>query len=162
MRTAPHTSDLPSTGRFIVYLLVISGLCFLSTIATHAQKRTISGQIVSTLDDQPLAAAAVTTISPGPDIYVFTDEDGHYSITLPEKTSSIVVCSWEMKTKTIPIRGRSRIDIELEPENVVFEEVLVVFYEDSASYRTYFRPEEIEAIYKLQHKPGFFGLLTNR
>ena len=162
MRNTPHASDLPSPGRFIVYLLVISGLCFLSTVATRAQKRTISGQIVSTLDNQPLGAAAVTTISPGPDIYGFTDENGNYRITLPEKTSSIVVCSWGMKTKIVPVRGRSRINIVLEPENVVFEEVLVVFYQDSASFCTYFRSEEVEAIYKLQHKPVFSGLMTNR
>ncbi|MBL7113593.1 MAG: hypothetical protein ISS19_16765, partial [Bacteroidales bacterium] len=101
MKNTQHNSDLPSTGRLIVYLLVISGLCFLSSVAIHAQKRSISGQVLSTLGDQPIQAAAITTISPGPDIYVFTDENGHYKITLPEKTSSLIICSWGLKTKTI-------------------------------------------------------------
>jgi len=162
MKTTPHTRDLPSAGRLIVYLLVISGLCLLCSVAARAQDKSISGQVFSTLDNFPLKAAAITTISPGPDIYVFTDENGRYQITLPEKTSSIIVCSWGLKTRTIPIRGRSRIDIELEPENVVFEEVVVVYYKDSASYAGYHLPEQIEAIYDRQNKTGFFEFLSIR
>jgi hypothetical protein len=162
MKTTHHNSDLPSTGRLIVFLIVISGLCFLSTVAIHAQTRTISGHVRSTLDDQPLKSAAITTISPGPDIYVFTDENGRFEITLPDRTTSLIACSWGLKTKTISIRGRSQIDIELEPENVVFDEVLVVYFVDSAAYKGYYQPDRIEAIYKLSQKPNFFGFLSNR
>ncbi len=143
-----------------VYILI----CFLTltTYTINAQKRTISGQVFSTLGDQSVKSAAITTISPGPDTYVFTDENGTYEITLPDKTSSIIVCSWGLKTKTIPVRGRSQINIELEPENVVLEEVLVVYYQDSASFNGYYLSDHIEAICKLRHNPTFFGFLSNR
>jgi hypothetical protein len=158
-----YQQSLPATGRLILYLLVISILCFFSCISTTlAQSRTITGQVISTLGNDPLKGAAITTISSGPDIYVFTDENGHSQITLPEKTSNLIVCSWGLKTRNIPIKGRSRINIELEPENVVFEEVLVVYYQDSARYEGYYHSDQIDAIYKLQHKPGFFGFLSNR
>ena len=143
-----------------VYILI----CFLpfTTTIINAQKRTISGQVVSALDELPLKAAAITTISPGPDIYVFTDEIGFYEITLPENTSNLIVCSWGLKTKTIPIRGRSRIDIELEPENVVFDEVLLVYYEDSCKYTGFYDPKQIDWIYKHQNKKSLFGFLSDR
>lgn len=162
MKNTQHNSDLPSTGRLIVYLLVISGLCFLSSVAIHAQKRSISGQVINTLGDQPICAAAITTISPGPDIYVFTDEKGRYEITIPENTSSLIVCSWQLKTRTIPVRGRSHIDIELEPENMVFDEVLLVYYQDSALFKGFYDQEQIDAIYKQQTRKNFFGFLSSR
>ncbi len=34
MKTNQRNSDLPSTGRLIIYLLVISGLCYLSSVTT--------------------------------------------------------------------------------------------------------------------------------
>ena len=57
-----------------------------------------------------------------------TDEDGRYSIDVPDNGSVLVFSLLGYKTMEVPVAGRSVVNVQLEEESTVLDEVLVVGY----------------------------------
>ena len=57
-----------------------------------------------------------------------TDEDGRYSIDVPDSGSVLVFSLLGYKTMEVPVAGRSVVNVQLEEESTVLDEVLVVGY----------------------------------
>ena len=107
----------------------VYGLCtflvlFLVTIqSVHAQDHTVSGTVVSALDNQPLPAA--TVLETGTLNGTATDIDGLFTLEVGNPNASLTVTFVGYVSQTIEIEGRSEITISLEEDTGLLEELVV-------------------------------------
>ncbi|MEX2594181.1 MAG: TonB-dependent receptor [Anditalea sp.] len=119
-------------GRHYLYGLVFQ-LFFLNLLAVG----TLSGQdttdvaditITGTVSDQngePLLGVTIT--AEGTEIGTVTDEEGNYSISVPEG-STLEFSSVGFESQNIAIRDQSTIDVTLNEEVAALDEVVVIGY----------------------------------
>ena len=103
-------------------LLFIAG--FLMTVTSFAQM-TVSGN-VSDETGEPVIGASVIIV--GTNTGTVTDFDGNYSISNVNSDASLKVSYIGYKTEEVAVGGRTKIDIQLKPDNEVLDEVIVVGY----------------------------------
>ena len=103
-------------------LLFVAG--FLMTAVSYAQT-TVSGNVT---DDtgEPVIGASVMIV--GTSTGTVTDFDGNYSISKVDQNASLQVSYIGYKTEKVAVNGRTKIDIQLKPDNEVLDEVIVVGY----------------------------------
>lgn len=92
----------------------------------HAQTRQITGTVTSAEDGMTLPGVSI--VARGTTIGVSTDMDGNFSITVPEGVTALEASFVGMRTLEIPIDGRSVINIEMEPDILRVDEVVVIGY----------------------------------
>ncbi|WP_200977383.1 DUF4139 domain-containing protein [Echinicola sp. 20G] len=85
----------------------------------------VSGKV---LDEMGQAIPGVNVIVDGTSIGTVTDIDGRYDITLPHGAKELKYTFVGYQPKLIPIQS-SAMTVQLEPDNVALEEVVVVGYE---------------------------------
>ncbi len=85
----------------------------------------ITGNIT---DDQGEALPGASVVVSGTTTGTITDIDGNYSLTVPSDASSLDISFVGMKTITVPINGRSVINVELAPDLGELQEVVVIGY----------------------------------
>jgi TonB-linked SusC/RagA family outer membrane protein len=103
----------------MIAVFVFSGLSLL-----FAQTTVITGTVTSAEEGEgPIPGVAVTVF--GTTIGTTTDIDGKYSLEVPETAIRLVFQFVGMKSQEIPINGRTRIDVTMEPELVGIDEVVV-------------------------------------
>lgn len=89
-----------------------------------AQNLTVTGKVLDE-NGQPLPGAFL--VCKGTSNGTATDGDGHFSIEVP--TGAILVASYiGYCEKVVPVEGRSRLDIALEPDVLLMEKAVVVGY----------------------------------
>ncbi|MDT8392700.1 MAG: TonB-dependent receptor [Bacteroidales bacterium] len=98
-------------------------ICF--TSASFAQF-TVSGIVADANDETGIPGA--TVIQKGTVNGTTTNVDGFYSLTVPSGEDTLQFSYIGYKTITIPVNGRSVIDIMLEPDLQELEEVVVIGY----------------------------------
>lgn len=103
-------------------LLAIAG--FLLTTAVFGQTVKVSG-LVTDASNAPVPGVAI--LETGTSNGVVTDEQGSYSITVPANATLEISCIG-YSTQTIPVSGRTSIDIQLVEDNEFLDEVVVVGY----------------------------------
>lgn len=89
-----------------------------------AQGVTISGQVT---DDMDVVIGATVKVVPGKTGTV-TDVDGNFKLTVPSSAKSLVISYVGYKTKTVDIKGRTQINVQLEPEAQMLDEVVSIGY----------------------------------
>ena len=94
------------------------------TAVSYAQT-TVSGNVT---DDtgEPVIGASVMIV--GTSTGTVTDFDGNYSISKVDQNASLQVSYIGYKTEKVAVNGRTKIDIQLKPDNEVLDEVIVVGY----------------------------------
>ena len=92
-------------------VLVSMLMLLLGTSAAFAQKRTISGKI-SDASGKPIPSVTVTV--KGSSIGTTSNNEGVYSITVPDKAKTLVFSYVGYKPQEIDIADRSAIDVALE------------------------------------------------
>ena len=94
----------------------------------NAQSKTIAltGRVLEADTNQPIVGAAV--MIKNTNTGVVTDVDGMYMIGITDPKAVITVSSMGYKSTTIPIEGRSLIDVYLEFDSESLEDVVVVGY----------------------------------
>jgi len=103
----------------MIAVFVFSGLSLL-----FAQTTVITGTVTSAEEGEgPIPGVAVTVF--GTTIGTTTDIDGTYSLEVPETATRLVFQFVGMKSLEVPINGRTRIDVTMEPELVGIDEVVV-------------------------------------
>ena len=85
---------------------------------------TISGQVT---DDMDVVIGATVKVVPG-NTGTVTDVDGNFKLTVPSSAKSLVISYVGYKTKTVDIKGRTQINVQLEPEAQMLEEVVSIGY----------------------------------
>ena len=89
-----------------------------------AQGVTISGQVT---DDMDVVIGATVKVVPG-NTGTVTDVDGNFKLTVPSSAKSLVISYVGYKTKTVDIKGRTQINVQLEPEAQMLDEVVFVLH----------------------------------
>ena len=95
-------------------------------LGDEARDVTVTGRVISSDDRQSLPAVNVVVV--GTTTGTATELDGSYRITVPNETDSLRFSFIGFETQTIPILGRTRIDVTLRPESYEGDEVVVIGY----------------------------------
>lgn len=97
----------------------------LKTTIEQPQQREIKGMVTDNVGE-PLPGA--TVMVKGTTIGTVTDAEGMFSLRIPMNAQTLQVSFVGMKTKEIPISGRTTFEIMLEEEAIGLEEVVAVGY----------------------------------
>jgi len=102
-------------------------MLFLFAVGIHgtveAQSRTLKGQVVNEADESPLIGARI--IVKGTTTGSFTDQEGKFSLKLPDNAKTLVVSYIGMLTKRVNVEGKSEVTIALKEEAVQTGEVII-------------------------------------
>ena len=117
-----HTQIMELKSFFVRTWILTSILCLISAIAWADP---VSGKI-SDEGGEPLIGA--TVIAQGTTTGVNTDENGSYSLDVPDGVTTLVISYIGYQTQEVEIGGRSTINITLVEGTSTLEEVVVVGY----------------------------------
>ncbi|MDR2809748.1 MAG: TonB-dependent receptor [Tannerellaceae bacterium] len=107
-----------------IFFILIFMMCI---PVLSAQNRQVTGIVASSEDEQPLIG--VTVIDKQTQRGTVTNENGEFSLSLPERTSVLLVSYLGYKTKEIALAtGNQPLRIVLEPDMVAIDEVMVIAY----------------------------------
>lgn len=102
---------------------LLAAFLFISLQALQSQNRTISGKVTSSEDKNGIPG--VTVLIKGTTTGTITDIDGKYSLTVTPAAKVLVYSYVGMKTKEIAIGASNIIDVELTPDVMNMEAVVV-------------------------------------
>ena len=105
--------------------LLVSLLCLGAAVALSAQN-VVSG-VVTDETGEPLIGAGVFV--EGTSIGTVTGLDGDYTLTVPADAVNLVFSFLGLTDQTVPIGGRSKIDVILSADQTFLDEVVVVGYQ---------------------------------
>ncbi len=91
-----------------------------------SSNRSISGTVYGSDDRQPLVGVTVKTENSA--AYTTTDAKGHYIISIPEGTSTLIFSWIGYETQKVKIGQKNNLDIWLKPSQASLHEVSVVGY----------------------------------
>ncbi len=112
----------------LLRLWFVSFLCLFSIIVS-AQQRTITGSVTDN-NNQPVVGASV--IVRGTNFGTITDEQGRYTITIPNDQSTLIVSYVGYETRELNVRGQSTVDISLGSTGSTLNEVVITGYTSQA------------------------------
>ena len=126
------------------WLSLVMVLCL--SFPALAQKITVTGTVTDPTGE-PLIGASV--LAQGTSAGVATDIDGNYRLDV-DANGTIVVSYVGYDTQTIPVAGRTTINVELKENSVVLQEVVAIGYgvvkkSDATGSVAMIKPDEIEA-----------------
>jgi TonB-linked SusC/RagA family outer membrane protein len=110
--------------RFLRAIAIIIAIV-ISTSASYAQNRTISG-VISDQNGAPLANATVSV--KGTKTIVTTDVNGTFRVTVPPSATKLVVSYVGAKAKEISIDDKSNVIVSLDVTDTRLSEVVVIGY----------------------------------
>jgi len=126
------------------WLTMVMVLCL--SFPALAQKITVTGTVTDGTGE-PLIGASV--IAQGTSTGAATDIDGNYTLSV-ESDATLVFSYVGMNTQTIPVNGRSRIDVQLQENSVMLKEVVAIGYgvvkkSDATGSIAVIKPDDVEA-----------------
>lgn len=86
----------------------------------------VEGQVTDAETGETLPG--VNILVKGTTIGTSTDQNGNFGLTVPSLEDTLVVSFVGYQTQEVPISGRSKIDVQVTPEAVMGEEMVVVGY----------------------------------
>ena len=110
-----------SRGYFYIMFFIIFQLINITSIAQNAF--VVTGKVISADDNSTLPG--VNIVIAGTTNGVITDIDGNYSINIPNANVTLHFSFIGYKSMNVPVNGRTKIDIKLEPEVSAIDEVVV-------------------------------------
>jgi len=110
--------------RVIFSFVLAAGGSFL--MLTEAQAQEVEGQVVEQANGEPLPGVNITVV--GTTAGTTTDAEGNYRLAVPSLSDSLRFSFVGYRTRTVPIDGRTQIDVALQASEIMTEEVVVVGY----------------------------------
>ena len=109
--------------KFLILLI-----CIMSFGMIQAQTVTLSGSVLSALDNQPIPGVSIVVM--GTTVGTATSIDGEFSLDVPEASSTLMFSFVGMVTQTydIDFANPSSIEILLEEDFLNLEEIIVTGY----------------------------------
>lgn len=89
------------------------------------QQRTVTGVVT---DQNGLPLPGVTVVVTGTTTGTVTNADGNFSLALPDGVETLQFSFVGMRTKEIPIEGRTTFTVVMEEETIGLEEVVAIGY----------------------------------
>ncbi len=102
------------------------GIIALLCLATVAKAQNVSGRITAAENGESLPGVSI--LVKGTNQGTTTDNDGKYSLKLPNNNATLVVSFIGYLKQEIAVGGRSVVDLALEVDTKALEEVVVVGY----------------------------------
>lgn len=93
--------------------------------ASVAEQNAVTGMVT---DSDGAALAGVSIRVEGTTVGALTEPDGRYSIPLADKNAVLIFSFIGYKTETVPVAGRTRVDVTLTMDITGLNEVVVVGY----------------------------------
>lgn len=115
---------VPHRG-FIGIAALLLPLFLLSGINVQAQNNIIKGTIS---DARNLPLPGVTILIEGTTLGVVSDNDGHFSITIPRRPAVLILSSVGYKTRRITLTDQTTLTIQLQEDIQDLDEVTVIAY----------------------------------
>ena len=109
------------TTLFTVMFFILVMICS----SAFAQSITITGNVT---DEEGNPLPGVTVVVQGTTTGTVTDVDGNYSLANVREDRTLIFSFVGMVTRHIAIEGRTTINLQMEPEAVGLEEIVVVGY----------------------------------
>tara|TARA_B100000809_G_scaffold77865_2_gene75719 strand:+ start:10413 stop:13604 length:3192 start_codon:yes stop_codon:yes gene_type:complete len=106
-----------------IKLLYFLFLCTATSI--YAQQTQISGTIISSEDDFPIAGANI--LVQGKNAGTTSDFDGNYELSV-STGDSIIISYIGFTSETIVVTDQSKINVTLSPNNQLLDEIVVIGY----------------------------------
>jgi TonB-linked SusC/RagA family outer membrane protein len=106
-----------------IKLLYFLFLCTANSI--YAQQVQISGTVISSEDNFPIAGANI--LIQGKNAGTTTDFDGNYELSV-ENGDSIIISYLGFTSETILVKDQSKINVTLTPDNGLLDEIVVIGY----------------------------------
>jgi TonB-dependent starch-binding outer membrane protein SusC len=107
--------------RCIVFLMLSA-----SSLVTIAQERTVSGRVTAADDGTTLPG--VNVVLKGTTIGISTDNDGHYTLSVPSTGGTLIFTFIGLTTQEIEIGQRSTINVSMVLDSQQLSEVVVIGY----------------------------------
>jgi TonB-linked SusC/RagA family outer membrane protein len=104
----------------------LTAIAFLFTTAAFSQNRTITGKVTDASSGQGVLGSTVSL--KGSKVATQTDNQGSFSISVPNSAKSLIISSVGYESREIPIDGRSEISASLQITNSRLNDVVVVGY----------------------------------
>ncbi|MBR0533777.1 MAG: TonB-dependent receptor [Bacteroidales bacterium] len=104
-------------------------LCLVALLlgfVSYAQTRSLSGKVVDS-NGEPIVGASVILAGQSR-VGTATDADGAWQLSVPVNALSITVSCIGYVSQTVPVVGRSVINVTLEPDSEFLEETVVIGY----------------------------------
>ncbi|MCW3092384.1 MAG: TonB-dependent receptor plug [Ferruginibacter sp.] len=109
----------------LAYAKGILLFCLLLFCFTSFSQKKITGKIT---DQESKPLPNVTINAKGTSVSTISSADGFFTLSVPEKTTSLLVSSVGYETKEISIAGKSNVDIIIAAQTSSLNEVVVVGY----------------------------------
>lgn len=103
-------------------LLLFLFISMMGIVSVHAQTRTVTGKVLSAKDSSVVPNASVMYGTKG----VATDDQGNFTLTLPNDASTIQVAALNYLTQTVPVTNNMVIYIKPFDQNL--DAVVVIGY----------------------------------
>ena len=108
------------------YLLFLLASLFLLTDVVWAQtSATVSGVVI---DENGETLPGVSVVEVGTTNGVLTDLNGHYTLKTTSAKPSVSFSYIGYQTTTLPLNGRTKLDVQMKVETKILDEVVVVGY----------------------------------
>ncbi|MEZ5103623.1 MAG: SusC/RagA family TonB-linked outer membrane protein [Draconibacterium sp.] len=91
-----------------------------------AQVSRISGTVTGAGDGATIPGVSV--MIKGTTVGTVTNIDGYYQFDIPDNSQTVIFSFVGMRTREIPIEGKSSIDVQLQPDILGIDEVVIVGY----------------------------------
>ncbi|MEO7046252.1 MAG: SusC/RagA family TonB-linked outer membrane protein, partial [Ferruginibacter sp.] len=95
-------------------------------LQSFAQQKTITGKVTDASTGQPLVGSTVSV--KGTRVATQTDNQGAFTLSLPDDAKSLIVTSVGFESQDISIAGKSQLNVSLQTSNSKLNEVVVVGY----------------------------------
>lgn len=115
------------TNSRMIRALSIAVAVFYGALSAAAQSFTVSGVVSSAQGPEPFVMVYTSASSTKGSV---TDADGRYSIVVPDKESSLTFALLGFKTITVPVAGRSTLDVLLEEDSSMLKDAVVIGYSE--------------------------------
>lgn len=112
--------------RKLTMSLVLFIFLLFSAAVAQAQEITVQGTVTDAQTGKPVVG--VNILVAGTSTGTTTDIDGHYSLTVSSQQDTLRFSYIGYKAKTVPINGRTTINVAMEPTVITGEELVVVGY----------------------------------
>lgn len=131
-RTIQFLKSAFSSGRpFSLIVLGVVAVLALSSMVVPGSalgQHTVSGTVTGATDGQPLPGVNVRVVDT--QTGTATSADGSYELTVSDSQATLRFSFVGFQTQTIPIEGRSTINVTMEPRTLTGEELVVVGYSE--------------------------------
>lgn len=113
-------------GCLFIQVCLVAALVMTGTPNVYSQETIkVSGTVV---DESGAPLLGVSVVVEGTSRGTTVDAKGRYSISVPKKSASLTFSFLGYKKQTIPVNGRTKVDVVMQSDTEVIEDVVVVGY----------------------------------